>query len=330
MEQKRGSRISLGIFLGAVFTALVITTTMGLAAEKFPSQPITIVVPWGAGGTTDTVARMIAPNYGKILGQPVVVVNKPGASGYIGVKSVSTARPDGYTLGSAGLAIVSLAVTDPKLSIEEFKWIGQSYAAMYVIAVNAESPWKTIEEFIDYAKKNPKSLKCGKSDTYGTTHIFSEGFARAAGIQFTQVDYKAGMAATALAVASKEVDLTVQSMLSLRSFLDADKIRILATLADKRSPNFQNLPTVKEKGIDWIGITYEGLIVAKDTPDDVVAILDKSLEKALADPALSESFKKFDIYVDYKDHKSFTAFTKMQDKQVRETLKVIGYKPTEK
>jgi tripartite-type tricarboxylate transporter receptor subunit TctC len=301
-----------------------LTANLGFAAEKFPSKPITIVVPWAPGGRTDLVARMVAPIYEKILGQSVIVVNKSGASGFIGFKSVSTAKPDGYTLGMAGGGLMVLQCTDENIRWDEFKWIGQIYTASSTVSVNAESPWKTIEEFVDYARKNPMKLKHGKSDTFGNSHLFSEGFAKAAGIKFTQITYK-GDGPAALALASKEVDVSCQPVGPLRTFMEAGKIRVLAFQSDRRSFELPDIPTLKEKGINWSAGTFEGLIAPKDIPAEIVTILERALEETMKDNSLGESFKKFDVIVEYKNNKDLTTYVAQQDKNYRGILKEIGF-----
>ncbi len=322
MKHLRKIQKSLCVVLGIVFISLIADLSFG--QEKFPSKPITIVVPWGPGGRTDIVARMVAPVYEKVLGQPVVVVNKAGASGYIGMKSVSTAKPDGYTLLIAGGGLMVLQYTgESKIRWEEFKWIGQIYTAWATVSVNAESSWKTIEEFVDYARKNPMKLKHGNTGYGGTTHLFSEGFSKEAGIKFTQISYKSdGLAATALA--SKEVDVISSPLSAVRPLMEAGKIRVLVLQADKRSPQFPDIPTLKEKGINWAAGTFEGFTVPKDTPDNIVTILESALEKAMKDPILGESFKKLDIAVEYRNHKDFMAYVEQQDKKYHELLKEAG------
>ena len=322
MKHQRRIQKSLWVVLGIII--LILAANLGFAAEKFPSKPITLVVPWGPGGRTDIVARMVAPVYEKILGQPVVVVNKAGASGYIGMKSVSTAKPDGYTLLIAGGGLMVLQYTgESKIRWEEFKWIGQIYTAWATVSVNTESPWKTIEEFVDYARKNPMKLKHGNTGYGGTTHLFSEGFSKEAGIKFTQISYKSdGLAATALA--SKEVDVISSPLSAVRPLMEAGKIRVLVLQSDKRSPQFPDIPTLKEKGINWAAGTFEGFTAPKDTPDNIVTILESALEKAMKDPGLGESFKKLDIAVEYRNHKDFMAYVEQQDKKYHELLKEAG------
>jgi tripartite-type tricarboxylate transporter receptor subunit TctC len=184
-NRKIGWAIALGIVL------VMMTASAGLAADKFPSKQIGITVPWAAGGRTDVITRLLAPIYEKNLGQPVVVVNKAGAGGYIGFKSVATARPDGYTQGIAGVSFLFLQyVGESKIRWEEFKWIGQVYSTYFTVCVSAESPWKTMEEVLDHARKNKVSLRHGTSGHGGGSHILSEGFAKAAGIKLTQIHYK--------------------------------------------------------------------------------------------------------------------------------------------
>ena len=322
MKRKRRDLRGLGIVLGIVCLSLV--GTVGYAAEKFPSKSLSIIVPWAAGGRTDTLTRMIAPIFEKHLGQPVVVVNKPGAGGYLGFKSVATAKPDGYTLGIAGASFLFLQyVGESKIRWEEFKWFGQVYSTYFTVCVNDQSPWKTIEELLDYARKGSVVLKHGTSGHGGGSHILSEGFAKAAGIKLSQIHYK-GDAPSLVALASNETEISCAPIGSVRPLVEAGKIKILAFQSDKRSSLYPNIPTLKERGIDYTAMSFEGLIAPKETPQEIVGVLENALEKTMENPSLAESFKSFDFNVEYKNHKDFTAYIDRQDRKFHEIVKEIG------
>ncbi len=319
-----GNKKSLGAlcFLEILFLALACSPVFG--AEKFPTKPITFVVPWAPGGRTDIVARLIAPIYERRLGQPVVVVNKPGATGYVGMKSVATAKPDGYTLGIASTTfLLSQYTGESKIRWEEFKWIGQFYSTAYAIWVNTESPWKTIEDLIDYGRKNPEKIKHGNSGYGALQHLLSEGLCQELGIKISQISYK-GDGPMTIALGSKEVDVITEPVVSARALMEAGKIRALAMMADKRSPYFPDIPTLKERGINFTGAVFEGLGSPKDTPNEIVAILESALEKALKEPSLGDAFKNLDVIVEYRNHRDYTAYIEQQDKRYHELLKMVG------
>jgi tripartite-type tricarboxylate transporter receptor subunit TctC len=322
MMHHQSSKTGWATVLGAVLG--ILTAGAGLAAEKFPAKQIGITVPWAAGGRTDVITRLVAPIYEKNLGQPVIVVNKPGAGGYLGFKSVATAKADGYTQGIAGVSFLFLQyIGESKIRWEEFKWIGQVYSTYFTVCVSSESPWKTLEEVLDHAKKGGVSLRHGTSGHGGGSHILSEGFAKAAGIKLTQIHYK-GDAPSLVALASKETDISCAPIGSVRPLVEAGKIKILAFQSERRSPLFPSIPTLKEKGIDYTAMSFEGLITPKDTPDNVMIVLDSALEKTMKDPGLAEAFKKFDFNVEYRNHKDFTAHIEVQDKKFQEILKDMG------
>jgi tripartite-type tricarboxylate transporter receptor subunit TctC len=313
-----------GLFLGMVIVFIALTAAPGLTAEKFPDKQITVICPWPPGGRSDMSTRIIAAVLEKNLGQPVVVMNKPGAGGYIGLKSAATAKPDGYTLGIAGASFLLYQYTgESKIRLEEFKWIGQSYYAAFTVSVHAESPWKTLEEFLDYAKKHPGQLKHGTSGYGVVAHVLSEGFAKAAGIKLHQIHYK-GDAPSVMALASKELDVNTAPLGSLRSLIEAGKVRVLALQADKRSPQYPNIPTLKERGIDWSTGSFEGFVAPKDTPDDIMAILDKAMQKSIADPSINEKFMKMDFLVEPRNQKEWTTYIQKQDKILQGLLKEMG------
>ncbi|RPJ09318.1 MAG: tripartite tricarboxylate transporter substrate binding protein, partial [Deltaproteobacteria bacterium] len=273
---------------------------------------------------TDTLTRIVAPIYEKHLGQQVVVINKPGAGGYLGFKSVANAKPDGYSLGIAGASFLFLQyVGESKIRWEEFQWIGQVYSTYFTVCVSAQAPWKTLDELLGYARKGSVVLKHGTSGHGGGSHILSEGFAKAAGIKLTQIHYK-GDAPSLVALASNETEISCAPIGSVRPLVEAGKIKILAFQSDKRSSLYSNIPTLKERGIDYTAMSFEGLIVAKDTPQEVVAILEVALEKTMKDPSLGESFKSFDFNVEYKNHKDFSIYIDRQDKKFHEIVKEMG------
>jgi tripartite-type tricarboxylate transporter receptor subunit TctC len=312
------------LFFSLVAVLILLIAAPGFSLEKFPSRQVTVINPWPVGGRSDTSTRIITPVLEKHLGQSVVVVNKAGAGGYIGLKAASTSKPDGYTLGIAGASFLLYQYTgESKIRLEEFKWIGQSYSAAFTISVHAESPWKTFEEFLDYARKNPGKLKHGTSGYGVVAHILPEGFAKAAGIKLHHIHYK-GDAPSVMALASKELDVSCAPLGSLRSLIEAGKIRVLAIQSEKRSPQYPNVPTLKEKGIDWTAGSFEGFVAPKDTPDEVVSILDQALQKSLEDPSIVESFKKMDFTVERRNRKEWTIFVEQQDKIFQQALKELG------
>jgi tripartite-type tricarboxylate transporter receptor subunit TctC len=322
MKQVRGCWKSL--FLGMVVALMMLIAVPGLTAEKFPDKQVTVIDPWPAGGRSDLSTRIITAVLEKNLGQPVVVVNKPGAGGYIGLKAVSTSKPDGYTLGIAGASFLLYQYTgESRIRLEEFKWVGQSYYAAFTVSVHAESPWKTLEEFLDYAKKHPGELKHGTSGHGVVAHVLSEGFAKAAGIKLHQIHYK-GDAPSVIALGSKELDVNTAPLGSLRSLIEAGKVRVLALQADKRSPQYPNVPTLKEKGIDWTAGSFEGFVAPKDTPDEIIAVLDKAMQKSIVDPSISEKFMKMDFLVEPRNQKEWTAYVKKQDEILHGLLKEMG------
>lgn len=321
---KTDSRNWKNLFFVFVILLTILIATPGLTTEKFPSRQITVINPWPPGGRSDLSTRIITPILEKNVGQPVIVVNKPGAGGYIGLKSVSTSKPDGYTLGIAGASFLLYQYTgESKIRLDEFKWIGQSYSAAFTVSVHAESPWKTFEEFLDYARKNPGKLKHGTSGFGVVAHILPEGFAKAAGIKLHHIHYK-GDAPSVMALASKELDVSCAPLGSLRSLIEAGKIRVLAIQSEKRSPQYPQIPTLKEKGIDWTAGSFEGFVAPKDTPDEVVAILDSALKKSFDDPSIAESFKQLDFMVERRNRKEWTAFIEQQDKIFEQALKEMG------
>ncbi|MEO8410475.1 MAG: tripartite tricarboxylate transporter substrate binding protein [Propionivibrio sp.] len=294
--------------LSAALTLLTIAGLGTAQAADFPNKPIEIIVPSSAGGGTDMLSRALANTAKDIFGQPVVVVNKPGGSGVIGFTAGQTAKPDGYTVTMffAEIVIVphlGLAQTDHKL-FEPIMRVNMDPAA---ITVQADAPWNTLQEFIDYAKANPGKLRVANSGPGSIWQLAAARMEDKFGLKFNQVPYS-GAAPGVTALLSGAVDAAAFSPAEVGSQVMAGKLKMLGIMSDKREKAYPDVPTFKEQGVDIVIGTWRGLGVPKGTPADVKKILHDGFKKAMEDPVFVDQMEKAGLGLGYMDAADFAKF----------------------
>lgn len=268
--------------LGAAFAAPA-------AAQTF-DRPVRIVVPFAPGGTSDILARLIAPKLQEAVGQPVVVENKPGAAGNIGADTVAKAKPDGHTLllmDIGSLAVAPSLFPDLSYNVEtDLAPVGMVMFGPYVLAVNPSVPAKTVPELVAYAKANPGKLAVANSGVGALNHITAVALARTLGIEWKNVPYKGGSAASR-AVVSGESTVIINGVTATLPFVTSGQLVGIAVTGDKRLPALPNVETFKEAKLplDDAG-TWQALLTAGKTPPEVVAKLNAELQKILALPEI--------------------------------------------
>jgi tripartite-type tricarboxylate transporter receptor subunit TctC len=264
------------------------------AQDKFPGKPITIVVPFAAGGNLDVVTRLVGNQMTKSLGQPIIVENKGGAGGAVGHQAVAKAAPDGYTVVTT--ANGSFAVT-PRLQArapfksDDFAAVGTIAVTPMVLAVPANSRFKDVEEMLAYAKANPMGVSIGHSGNGTTNHIAILLLQDATQAKFTIVPYKgSGPAMTDLL--SGQIDAIVDQLSSSLPQIQANRFKALAVTTRDRSPDLPNVRTMAETGVrDFDISTTSGLLVPARTPRPVVDALNKALNSALNDPQVQQRLR---------------------------------------
>lgn len=263
------------------------------AAANYPNQPIRLIVPYAAGGTTDLIARLVGQHMGNELGQPVIVENKAGAGGNIGTEQVARSAPDGYTLllGTAGNMTANPAIYkdmtfDP---IKDFQPISLIATLPNLMVVNKDVPAKTVKEFVAWAKKQPKGVFFASSGVGATTHLTAELFNMATGLNMEHVPYKGSGPALIDLVGGTGPVVMFDNMPSAIGQVRGGALRALAVTGPSREESAPDIPTVKESGYpDFDVVTWFGLFAPAGTPDDVI----KSLHKALLKVAHSEQVSK--------------------------------------
>jgi len=274
-------------------TALVLPSALQ-AQAAWPTQPVSFVVGYAAGGGADIVARELAHLLTPLFGQQVIVENKGGAAGAIGARFVSNAKPDGYTIF---YAVGTNVVTNPhvlKSSIDTLKGlvpIIQTTDYQYVLAVNPSVPVNNVKELIALAKKEPGKLTYSSSGVGGNNHLAGALFAEAAGIDITHAPYK-GTGPALLDVISGIITMNFSSLPPAVSQIKAGKLKALAVTGDKRVSSLPDVPTLKEQGVDVAVTGWHGLFAPPKTPDAILDRIHKETVAAMKDPKFTGALAK--------------------------------------
>src|SRR5712692_9129688 len=322
---ERGMSIARG-------TALVILSSCLLAAgpasafaqgTDYPAKPVTMIVPFPAGGRTDVIGRVIAQHLSKQLGKPVAVVNKPGASSVLGSMEVAQSKPDGYTFGFFSTSAVTAQYTVPTpLSLGDFELVAIVNTDPAAIAVQGSAPWKSLKQVVEDARKQPDHLRIGMIPG-ASAQIFAAGFARAANVKLINVPFK-GDIDGAVALAGGHIEVHVAVPVSYKSLLDAKKVRILAVAAESPSPLYGNLPTFRQNGVDLVIGAFHGVYVPKETPQDTINKLADALQKTLQSKELIDSMNDVGAGVMYLRGAEAKQYLAQQDATYRAIIEKLG------
>lgn len=312
-------------------STLLVLAFMGLAPlqaqEKYPSRAIDLVIPYPPGGPSDIGGRVFAESLKRVLKVPITIINKAGGSGMVGSVSVLNARKDGYTLLSGGGAwlISSLVLKDVpfKDPLKDFIPISLIGTTPHGLFVKDESPFKTLEDLIDKAKKNPKTFSFGTSAS-GDGRFNFEIFASAAGLEFKFVPYN-GTAEAIAAMLGGHIDIAVGSMAAIIPFLKARKARVLAINVPTRMKDFPDIPTFKEKGITQTFIpNWQGLLAPAGVPESVINVLISASDEALKSKDLIDQLAKVDFTVERIGNVEFRNMLENHKKAIKTVVQQLG------
>jgi tripartite-type tricarboxylate transporter receptor subunit TctC len=308
--------------------SLLCAALLGIAAtavhaQNFPSRPIKLVIAFPAGGPTDITMRQLADNASKILGQPIVVDNKPGAGGTLPAQAMQTAPPDGYTIGQIPLGVFRLPYTtkinwDP---VKDISYVINVTGYAFGIAVPADSPFKTWNDFVAYAKANPGKLTYGSTGNLTSPHLTTELIAQQLGIQLQHVPYK-GSADLSQAVLGNHL-MAIADSTGFAQLVESGKLRVLNTWGEKRLAKFPDAPTLKELGIDIVQNSPFGIGAPKGTPPEVVKKLHDAFKQAMEEPSYVAALGRYDmlpIYMSSSDYAKFAQTTFTREKALIEKL----------
>ena len=273
-----------------IASAAIAGLAFSASAGSYPEKPITFVVPYSAGGSSDTLVRGMQPFLEKAMGATIVPKNITGGGGAVGMsQALFSSKADGYTVTLPSNAVFGLeGLGNVPWKHEDFDTIARIITEDYSITVRADSPWKTLDEFVDFAKANPGKIKMGFSGFGSSTHIVAAAFADQFGLEFQFVPYKGG-SKTVAATMGGHIDANTHHPAETKAGVDAGKLRVLATMGPKRSNLYPDVPTMQELGHEWVVSQWRGISMPKGVSDEVKAKWEDALKKVTADP----DFQKF-------------------------------------
>lgn len=326
LHTKRRSIISAAVaMLGSGLIPSRSVFAQSTAAQAFPNRPITFICPWPAGGTSDATMRVLAQVASRELGQTIVVENRAGAAGMIGAKALASAKPDGYTIGQLALSVTRFSQLgtvqiDP---LKDFTFLGMASAQTFGVVVQPDSPFKSLQELVTYARANPDKLTYSTSGVAGQTHIGMEEFAQAAGIKLRHVPYKGGAPALQ-GLLGGQVDMMADSS-SWASLVEAGKLRLLVTWGAERLSRFKDVPTLKELGYGVVNDAPNGVAAPAGLDPAIAARLARAVEVAVKSAEFKVACDKIDapvIYMNPAQYRQYFSETYQKETVLIEKLQL--------
>ena len=313
-----------------VFAAALLAALAGAAsaqAQNFPTRPVTLVVPWPAGGTTDVTMRALATATEKHLGQPIVIENRPGAGGVLGpVNMAANAAPDGYTVAQIPITIFRFpfmrkTTFDPT---KDLTYVIGLTGYTFGVVVKSDSPWKTFPELVAYAKSNPGKVDYGTPGAGTSLHITMEQIAKATGARWTHVPFK-GSAETTNAVMGGHIHAVADSS-GWAPLVNSGALRLLVTWGASRTKTWPDVPTLKEVGIDMVSNSPFGIAGPRGMDPKVVQVLHDAFRKGMQEASYSETMVKFDQEEFYLNTADYHAFAMAQIAEQKQLIEELGLK----
>ena len=293
-------------------------------AQSFPSRPIKYICPWPAGGSTDAVMRVLAESAGKVLGQSIIIENKPGAGGMLGANELVNAKPDGYTVAQLPHGVFRIPHMQKVQfdTLKDFTWIACLTGYTFGLVVPADSPIKSIQDLIAFAKANPEKLSYGSTGNGTSPHLAVEEFAQRAGIKLTHVPFK-GNAENMQAILGGHI-MAASDATGWGPHVESGKLRLLATYGSKRTKRWPTVATLDELGYQTVSDSPFGVCGPKGMDPAVVKTLHDAFRKTLEDPAVLASFEKYDQSVIYMNTETYTRFARDTFAAERGTIERLG------
>ncbi len=312
----------------ALLGMLGVLSARPAAAQNYPARPITLIVPWGAGGGTDATARIIGSLLEKDLGQPVNVVNRTGGSGVVGHAAIASAQPDGYTIGLATVEIGMMhwqGLTD--LTSASYTPIGLVNADPAGVQVRADSPYKTVNELLAAIKANPGKFKASGTGQGGIWHLAIAGLLRDQKIDPAALPWvpSNGAAPGLQDMMAGGIEVAPVSLPEARSLIDAGKVKSLAIMNDKPSALYPNVPTLKAAtGSDWTMAAWRGIVAPKGLPAPVRDKLAEAVRKVATSKEYNEFMASRGFGVIYAGPDDFAKFMVKSNTELGATMKAVG------
>jgi tripartite-type tricarboxylate transporter receptor subunit TctC len=297
------------------------------AADAFPSKPITLIVPFPPGGSVDPLFRALAQAASQDLGQPIVLMHKPGAGGVTGTAQLATMNEsDGYTLAVMHNSVIRAPLVqkvtwDP---LHDFTYVIGVAGLVTGITVAADAPWKSLRELIDDARKRPGVVSWGNVGAISANRIYAERLAKAAGVKFNMVPFKGGAESFQALIGGH---LDVYGDPGFGPQVQGGKARLLATFTSQRLKRYPDVPTVKELGYDLAIESTLGLVAPKNLDAKIAARLHAAFQKAASDPAYLQQLESLDMQPNLLTGEAYTAYARAQFDREAKMLQEIGFKP---
>ena len=316
------------LFCLAVAMAVVFSVGLTSAsAADYPKRPITLICPWGAGGGTDAVSRIIATLLKKELGVPVNVVNRTGGGGAVGHTVMATAKPDGYTIGMPTVEITMIHWMGlTKITYQDITPVAMVNSDPAGINIRADSPWKTYKDLEMHVRDNLGQLKGSGTGQGGIWHLAMAGWMKAIGLEPNAIKWipSKGAAPALQDIMAGGIDMSTCSLPETTTLIEAGKIRPLAIMASEKDPKFPEVPTLKEMGIDWTCGAWRGIAAPKGTPKEIVEVLEKAVTSVVKSAEFIKFMENRGFGIYYLNAVDFAKAIAQADKDNGEVMKAAG------
>lgn len=298
------------------------------AQDRWPQRPIQLIVPWPPGGGTDLTVRVLAEEAAAVLGQPVIVVNRPGAAGTLVAPLLKAAAPDGYTIGQLPITVIRFALMNsvPWDPMTDLAPILQISGTTFGLLVAADSPWHSVGDVLRWAREHPAALTVGSTGIGSTPHLAMEALLHSQGVSYTHVPYK-GTADQMLALASGSIQLGVNST-GFAPWVDQGKLRLLAVFSEQRSPRWPQVPTMRELGFEpAVYNSPWGLAAPAGVPAPVLEALHQAFHRAMFTPRHLQELARYDQSADYlapADYQRALLRTQQNERRLLQRMKLLA------
>ncbi len=312
-----------------LLAAAVLTGSTLVSAQTWPSRPLTLIVPFPPGGLADIVARPVAEALGRELGQSVVIENRAGAGGGIGMGYAAKSKPDGHTLLMALSSLTVLPEADvilgrpPMFALSDLRPIARFTADPTVLAVRADSPWKTVKDFVEDARKRPGAINYGSSGNYGTMHVPMEILAQEAGIKLTHVPFT-GAGPAVVALLGGQIQAVSSGPATVLQHVKAGKLRVLGHWGSGSLASMPEVPALKDTGFNAEYAQWSGLFIPAGVPEPIAQRLRTAARNAAQDARVREVIQGAGSPILYQDTPDFERYVQADARRMAEVVRRIG------
>ena len=314
----------------SLIASLLLTAASAVLAQgAWPTRSITMVVPFPPGGLADLVARPVAEAMSRELGQPVVIENKAGAGGGIGMSFVAKAKPDGHTVVLALSSLTIIPEADvvlgraPMFALNDLRPIARYTADPTVLAVRADAPWKTLKDFVEDVKKRPSAINFGSSGNYGTMHVPMEILSQVAGVKMTHVPFT-GAGPAVVALLGGQIDAVSSGPATVLQHIKAGKLRVLAHWGNEKLASMPEVPSIKDSGFNVEYAQWSGLFIPSATPEPIAQRLRAAAKAAALDAKVNDVIRNAGSPIVYQDSPEFEKYVQADAKRMVDVVKRIG------